>query len=466
MAKMLGQPVDPELVESIEKEERLNRVLFKEEKQEQKHQIAIFEIFPPPATNNQLTEQIPQIAQTNIVPKEQDLIQQTVNVLKATNKNKEPDDVEKELGIIRKTVAEMMQKISTMSWGGGGTGVVRFLDLDDHQHPEDVRYLRFNMSGPIEDPPDGSISWNASEECVDVHQTDGTTLQVGLEQYIRITNVTGNTLNSGTLVSFTGVNGNKNPTAGPLVANSTFNPFYTIGVLTESLANSITGRATTFGKVKEIDTTGDSSGESWSIGDLLWANPDPAKAGLLTNNKPTAPNIAISIAAVTNVGVNDGEILVRPTIAPRLYYGNFSHVGGNQTAANANTPYIVQWNTTEFSSGHRIGANNDIIADYAGLYNYQFSLQVSSTTSSKSDIYIWAKKNEDDIPDSASLITVATNDGNAVPAWNFVVSMHAGDRFQLMWAVSSTSLFLRGGAENAWHPTIPSALLTVTQVNQ
>jgi hypothetical protein len=46
MAKMLGQPVDPELVESIEKEERLNRVLFKEEKQEQKHQIAIFEIFP------------------------------------------------------------------------------------------------------------------------------------------------------------------------------------------------------------------------------------------------------------------------------------------------------------------------------------------------------------------------------------------------------------------------------------
>jgi hypothetical protein len=372
----------------------------------------------------------------------------------------------KELDMLRKTLTQIQQKMSTMAWGGGGTGVVRFLDLDDHQHPEDVKFLKFNTNGPDYLPPPGSISWNPVEECMDVVQTDGTVLQTGLENYIRITNATGNTLNAGWLVQFTGVNGNSNPTAAPLVANSTFNPYYTIGVLTENIANSETGRATTFGKVRDLNTTGSSSGEVWSIGDLLWANPDPIKAGLLTKFKPTAPNVAVSVAAVTKVGVSDGEILVRPTITPRLYYGNFAHVGGNQTANNINTPEIVKWNRTEFASGHRIGSNNDIIADNSGLYNYQFSLQVSSTTSSKQDIYIWARKNEQDIPDSASIISINANGGNLVPSWNFVVSMEPNDRFQLLWAVSNLNLFLKGGDVNPWHPAIPSALLTVTQVNQ
>jgi hypothetical protein len=32
---------------------------------------------------------------------------------------------------MRRTIAEMMQKISTLSWGGGGTGIVRLFDADD-----------------------------------------------------------------------------------------------------------------------------------------------------------------------------------------------------------------------------------------------------------------------------------------------------------------------------------------------
>lgn len=128
MAKMLGQPVDPELVESIKREEELNKLLFKESKVEEK-QVLREEVpvvtLPPPLP-------VEQIAQTNIVPKEADLIQQTVNVLKATTKEtKRSDEVDKELAIMRKTIAEMMQKISTMSWGGGGTGVVRIWDTDD-----------------------------------------------------------------------------------------------------------------------------------------------------------------------------------------------------------------------------------------------------------------------------------------------------------------------------------------------
>jgi hypothetical protein len=69
-------------------------------------------------------------AKTNLVPSTNDLVQQVSNVLATANANTNYFK-DKEIEGMRRTIAEMMQKISTLSWGGGGTGIVRVFDADD-----------------------------------------------------------------------------------------------------------------------------------------------------------------------------------------------------------------------------------------------------------------------------------------------------------------------------------------------
>jgi hypothetical protein len=69
-------------------------------------------------------------AKTDLVPSTNDLVQQVSNVLATANANTNSFK-DKEIEGMRRTIAEMMQKISTLSWGGGGTGIVRVFDADD-----------------------------------------------------------------------------------------------------------------------------------------------------------------------------------------------------------------------------------------------------------------------------------------------------------------------------------------------
>lgn len=462
MARNMGQP-DLVLEESIRKEELLNEKLFIKPKIEMpsvpilREEMLIIEADP--------TALVQEPAETNIVPEKPDLIQQAAQAISAPTFAKPaiPDLHQKELDGIRKTLAEMMQKISTMSWGGGGTGVVRFVDLDDHKAPKDIEHIQLNRMALPYTPPAGSLAWNLEEDCLDIYQNDGSVLQTGLENYIKVQNTGTTTLLNGELVTFGGVDGGYNPIAIKSVANSTFAPIYVIGVLTHDIPAGGSGRATTFGKVHNIDTTGTPVGETWQVGDLLWMH--PTLPGKMTKFKPTPPEAIVSIAAVTKVDAIDGEILVRPVIDYRKFYGAFSDTGNtSHTAALINTPYMAHINTTDFSSGHTLGANNNIIAQNPGLYNYQFSLQVTSTNSSTKNIYVWPRKNKQDVPNSASIFTIGGNGGNIVPAWNFIIPMDAGDEFQLMWAVDDTSIQLKGATSTGFCPAIPTLILTVTQV--
>jgi hypothetical protein len=101
----------------------------------------------------------------------------------------------------------------------------------------------------------------------------------------------------------------------------------------------------------------------------------------------------------------------------------------------------------------------------AGLYSFDFKLQVVSSNSSKKEVYIWARKNGVDIPRSTSTITVVGNAVEYVPSWNFVVSMQAGDYFELMYAATDASITLNAPATTSFCPSTPSATLKVNQVN-
>lgn len=401
-------------------------------------------------------------------------------------------DAGREINLINNKMKFLEQWIGKIQNTGPGSGEVNFRYLDDvnritmtpsndnwileydastkkvqfTEHVGPIRSVKLNTAGPQTALVAGQIAWNADEDCLDIKHSDGTILQTGLEQYIRVHNHTAETMVNGTVVMFAGVE-NTNEVAMPIiakyVANSVATPLFIIGVLTSDIAANGIGRATTMGYVRNLNTTGSDVGETWAQGDLLWAH--PSQAGKMTKVRPSAPNVATSIAAVARLSATDGQLLVRPTIWPRLFYGDWYDTT-NQLAAANNTAYLVKMNSSGAVSGFELNNNGtQIKALNAGRYNFEFSLQFTSSNASSSKIYLWYRKNGVDVPHSNTVLTIAANGGKLAPAWNFPVLMNANDTFSLVWATDSTSVSLSAEPALAFCPSIPSVILTVSQTN-
>lgn len=305
MAKALNQPIDPALLESIEKEERLAKILFKEEVKPVIQEQVVEE---PPQMIAEADPLPPPPAPAFVPPTTIDVVQQTVNILSTANTTNANTNIyrDKELEGMRRTLAEMVQKINTLSWGGGGTGIVRIWDTDDFDR---------------------------------------------------------NTAGNGKVMRF---------------AN---NWFY-------------------------LDTL----------------------TGLESFN-----------------------------------YGSFSDTT-NQTATSANTAYEVSFNTTDASKGHYIRNNTEIVSNTTAVFNYAFSMQLTSTSSSLHNAYIWVRKNNIDIPNTATIISLSSNKQYTVAAWNFFIDMTEGDHLHLMWAVDDTRISIAAPPATAFSPAVPSVILTVNAI--
>lgn len=331
------------------------------------------------------------------------------------------------------------------------------------EHLGPIRSVKYKLDGPQIELVPGQTAWNPAEDCLDVAHSDGTVLQSGLELHMRVRNETGSTLVNGTVVRFAGVyeENAHEPMVVPHIADGTIHGLYTVGVLTRDIQNNSTGRATWFGKVRDVNPSIIPAGETWVKGDLLYVH--PSQPGKMTKVKPHAPNIVVNVAAVIHSSPDQLELLVRPTIYPRLYYGSFSD-SLEQTVGVINTPHAVKNRMTELANGHHIANDTRCVAEVSGAYNYQFSLQIASTSASKKEIYIWARKNGVDVPRSATRLTITGNDEYRCPSWNFVLPMEANDYFELMWATSDLSVKIAAPGATAFCPEIPSSILTVTQV--
>jgi hypothetical protein len=106
---------------------------------------------------------------------------------------------------------------------------------------------------------------------------------------------------------------------------------YILGVAHEGGAINDWVFVTTFGEVKQIDTTG--GAETWAQGDILYYN--PLVTGGLTKTKPVTPAAICVVAAVVHVGVANGVLFVRPSFG--------SVLGG--TDGNVNFTSLASGNT-------------------------------------------------------------------------------------------------------------------------
>ena len=280
------------------------------------------------------------------------------------------------------------------------------------------------------------------------------TQQVGEEIYVQVTNSTGVVFNNGDLIGLTG----SGTGVAKYVSNGTLPPIYAIGLATQNIAIGARGRVTAFGRVRGLNTS------SFVVGDIVYAN--PAVTGGLTKVKPTAPNLVIPIGVVTVVSASVGEIFVRPILQQQEYYGAFAKTV-SATLPATSTATAITFNTTTVSNGVSVGTpTSRIVVAHSGLYIFNASFQISATSSSVKDVYLWFRKNGVDIPNSAVIHSLDSGTAKTVQSRSYTISMNANDYIELYWASPDSGVALSAIASTAFSPASPAVVLNVTQIQQ
>jgi hypothetical protein len=135
----------------------------------------------------------------------------------------------------------------------------------------------------------------------------------------------------------------------------------------------------------------------------------------------------------------------------------------DQTLAAINTATPVEFPQTYLSNAVEVNAGTEsrIYVTVSGVYNFQFSGQLVSGSSSAKQVYIWIVRNGIDIGYSTHQYTVSGSNNHLNISWNFNIDMQAGDYLELEWAADSTDVTLEATAATSPHPGISSAVMAV-----
>ena len=147
------------------------------------------------------------------------------------------------------------------------------------------------------------------------------------------------------------------------------------------------------------------------------------------------------------------------------YYGSF-YDQTTQTAALANTPYAMTLGVTAEANGVSIVSGTQITATYAGTYNLQFSAQLTDAGGggSGTDVNIWLRKNGVNVTESDTKVSITNAAKYYVAAWNWVITLAAGDYLEIVWMTNNTAIQIQYLPAVAPAPSIPSVIATLTQV--
>jgi hypothetical protein len=127
----------------------------------------------------------------------------------------------------------------------------------------------------------------------------------------------------------------------------------------------------------------------------------------------------------------------------------------------------ITLNTPVIQDGVTVASNSRITVTRTGIYNLQFSAQLSTPGGGSPDVHIWLRKNGTNIANTNTGVVMQNSNQKQVAAWNFVESLITGDFLELVAYLNggSSVLFLAEAAG----PTnggvgVPSVIVTMTQI--
>ena len=144
----------------------------------------------------------------------------------------------------------------------------------------------------------------------------------------------------------------------------------------------------------------------------------------------------------------------------------------DQVAANTTTAYPVTFNTTDFSNGVTMVSGSRITVADAGIWNLQFSIQLTNTTNAPQDVDIWFRVNGTNVANSNSRFGMAARKSAGDPfhiiaALNYFVSLNATNYVEIMWRTTDVGVTIEQHPTSAspTRPAVPSAIVTMSFVS-
>lgn len=221
----------------------------------------------------------------------------------------------------------------------------------------------------------GVMRWNPTDATIEVDTgVDGVTLQFGQEMAYLVRNDTGSTIFDGEVIRITGVIGQK-PTVTQAQADSVANAFATVAVATQDIPNNTDGFVTSFGRVRDFDTS------AFSAGDIVWLS--DTVAGGFTTVKPDIP-IAVGVILVSHPTLGVLGVQFRSQISTYQLASDPSAVGGF-SASEWISDLSLDTATLTFTNKTLTDFSNEIHADSVHAQGRNVT---GSTITSGSAVYI------------------------------------------------------------------------------
>ena len=269
----------------------------------------------------------------------------------------------------------------------------------------------------------GTLYWDdadRSKTLALVMEDSGDVIQdIGEETFYRVKATSA--ITKGQVVMFTGtVGASGGLLAAPATGLTSTQSEYIMGIATQNIALNGWGYVTWFGEIKGVNTTG--GGEAWVDGQILYYN--PAVAGGLTKNVPTAPNPKVIVASVVNAASN-GILFVRPTFGSAL----------GATDSNVQITGLAGGDLLQYDSGQLRWENvpaSTVIAGVGGApvtKNANFTVAASET---------WIINNKSGSTCTVTLPTASSYTGRVLTFQNY--------QAQLLVSASSNVVPLGGGS--------------------
>jgi hypothetical protein len=139
----------------------------------------------------------------------------------------------------------------------------------------------------------------------------------------------------------------------------------------------------------------------------------------------------------------------------------------DQTFAVINTAYPVVFSATYLSNAVQLqsGSTSRVEALVGGIYNFQYSGQVLSSSGSAKELAIWIRRDGTDIGYSTRVFTDSVNNHRNTTSWNFNIDLQAGQYIEIVAAVTSTDLWLDAAAAASPAPAVPSSVMSVNFIS-
>lgn len=152
-------------------------------------------------------------------------------------------------------------------------------------------------------------------------------------------------------------------------------------------------------------------------------------------------------------------------------YGSFSDSTTQNGSTTAGTPFT--FNTDDFAGagGVTLSNNSRLTVSTTGVYNIQFSAQISNSDTAPQDVYIWIRVNGSDAANTNSLFGITAKKTPSDPSHliamaNVFLSLTAGQYVEVVWLKTNANVTLTAFAASASpaYPATPSIIVTINQV--